>query len=121
MDPLWSCDAELLMAPLNTYGPYGQRNQVDAHWKRCLSFLRIGLSWMRQGVADSSKTLLAWAPIPLRKLESCIRSQSSQQNQRLPWFSKVDLPPPLDRNVPTLGSSASQMRSVSQAGRYCNP
>jgi hypothetical protein len=82
----------------------GQRNQVDAHWERCLSFLRIGLSWMQQCVADSSKTLLAWAPIPLRKLESCIPSQSSQQNQQLPWFSKVDLPPPLDRSVPALVS-----------------
>jgi hypothetical protein len=24
----------------------GPRNQVDVHWERCLSFLRIGLSWM---------------------------------------------------------------------------
>jgi hypothetical protein len=62
------------------------------------------VSWMQQGVADSSKTLLAWAPIPLRKLESCIPSQSSQQNQQLPWFSKVDLPPPLDHSVPALVS-----------------
>jgi hypothetical protein len=43
-------------------------------------------------------------------------SQSSQQNQRLPWFSKVELPPPLDRNVPTLGSSASQLSSVGPSG-----
>ena len=70
---------------------------------------------MQQGVADSSKTLLAWAPIPLRKLEPCIPSQSSQQNQRLPWFLKVDLPPPLDRSVPALVSSASQLRSVGQS------
>ena len=70
-----------------------------------LSLLRQhGLSWMQPCVADSSKTLLAWAPIPLRKLESCIPSQSSQQNQQLPWFSKVDLPPPLDRSVPALVS-----------------
>ena len=83
---------------------YGQRNQVDAHWERSLSFLPIGLSWMQQCAADSSKTLLAWASISLRKLEPCIPSQSSQQNQRLPWFSKVDLPPPLDRSVPALAS-----------------
>jgi hypothetical protein len=43
-------------------------------------------------------------------------SQSSQQNQRLPWFTKVDLPPPLDR----CGQHLSHQRlrgevSVSQA------
>ena len=78
--------------------------QLPLGIKRDYGRLRIGLSWMQQGVADSSKTLLAWAPIPLRKLEPCIPSQSSQQNQRLPWISKVDLPPPLDRSVPALVS-----------------
>jgi hypothetical protein len=77
----------------------GQRTQVDAHMNRCLSFPRIGLSWMQQCVANCSTTL-TWMPIPLRKLKPCIPSQSSQKNQRLPWFSKVGLPPPLDRSVP---------------------
>ncbi len=90
--------------------------QLPLGIKRDYGRLRIGLSWMQQGVADSSKTLLAWAPIPLRKLEPCIPSQSSQQNQGIPWISKVDLPPPLDRSVSALVSSASQARSVGQSG-----
>ena len=93
--------AELYLDPVWNYD---QRNQDDANWQRCLSCLRIGLSWVVQCVADSNKTLLAWAPIPLRKLETCIDSQFIQHKQRLPWFSKVALTPPLDRSLLALVS-----------------
>jgi hypothetical protein len=53
-------------------------------------------------------------------LEPCIPSQSSQKSQPLAWFTEVDLLPHRDRaqgriqgrSVPTLVSSATQIRSV---------
>ncbi|CAK6694700.1 hypothetical protein BBFGKLBO_01696 [Synechococcus sp. CBW1107] len=45
----------------------GLRHQVDPHWRRGMSFVRIGLKWMQQCVAKAGRALLAWMPIPLRK------------------------------------------------------
>ena len=116
--PLLVSSIGVLISSLQGFavGPSGKRNQVDALWERGLSFLRIGLRWMQQCVAESSKTLLTWAPIPLWQLEPCIPSPSSQNNQQLPWFTKVDLQPPLARSVPATVSSASRLRTVGQSG-----
>jgi hypothetical protein len=46
----------------------GQRHRVDPHWKRGLSFARIGLHWLQQSVMATGRALLAWLPMPLRPL-----------------------------------------------------
>ena len=71
----------------------GLRRQVDPHWKRGLSFVRIGLQWLQQAVVHAGRTLLAWIPIPLRDLEPCIPSRGVQRRQKQPWFTRIELPP----------------------------
>ena len=71
----------------------GQRRRVDPHWQRGLSFMRIGLKWLQQCVANAGRALLAWMPIPLRKLEPCIPSRGVERRRRQPWFTRIELPP----------------------------
>ena len=47
----------------------GQRPLVDSHWKRGLSFARIGLHWLQNSVIQAGRALLAWLPIPLQALD----------------------------------------------------
>ena len=77
----------------------GQRPLVDSHWKRGLSFARIGLHWLQQSVITAGRALLAWLPIPLQTLEPCIPSHGVRRRQKEPWFSQVELPPPLQINA----------------------
>ena len=74
----------------------GERRCVDPHWKRGLSFARIGLHWLQQCVTTAGHPLLAWMPIPLQALESCIPSSGVSRRQKQPWFSRIELPPPPD-------------------------
>jgi hypothetical protein len=60
----------------------GQRRRVDPHWKRGLSFARIGLHWLQRSVITASRALLAWLPIPLQTLEPCIPSRGVRRRQR---------------------------------------
>lgn len=71
----------------------GERRRVDPHWKRGLSFARIGLHWLQQSVIASGRMLLAWMPIPLQALEPCIPSRGVRRRQKKPWFSRIELPP----------------------------
>ena len=71
----------------------GLRRQVDPHWKRGMSFLRIGLGALQMVVADATARLMAWLPIPLQELEPCIPSRRAQQTQAQAWFSRIELPP----------------------------
>jgi hypothetical protein len=71
----------------------GLRRQVDPHWKRGMSFLRIGLAALQMAVADAAARLMDWLPIPLQELEPCIPSRKTRRRQARAWFSKVDLPP----------------------------
>ena len=73
----------------------GQRHRVDPHWKRGLSFARIGLHWLQQSVVATGRALLAWLPIPQQTLEPCIPSRGVRKRQKQPWFTRVELPPPL--------------------------
>ena len=79
----------------------GQRHHVDPHWKRGLSFARIGLHWLQQSVMATGRALLAWLPIPLRPLEPCIPSRGVHRRQNEPWFTRVELPPPLPISATT--------------------
>ena len=78
----------------------GQRRRVDPHWKRGMSFLRIGLSWLQQCAANAGYRLLAWRPIPLRQLEPCIPSRGVYRRRKQPWFTSVDLLPQPRHSAP---------------------
>ena len=71
----------------------GLRRQVDPHWKRGMSFLRIGLAALQMVVADATARWMAWMPIPLQDLEPCIPSLRAMQRQAQAWFSRIELPP----------------------------
>ena len=78
----------------------GLRRQVDPHWQRGLSFVRLGLTWLQQSVANAGKPFMAWMPVPLRELEPCIPSLGVQRRQKQPWFTRIELPPRPQRNEP---------------------
>ena len=78
----------------------GERRRVDPHWKRGLSFARIGLHWIQQSVITAGRALLAWMPIPLQALEPCIPSRGVRRRQKRPWFSRIELPPPTHPSDP---------------------
>lgn len=40
----------------------GERRRVDPHWKRGVSFTRIGLHWLQQSVIAARRALLSWMP-----------------------------------------------------------
>jgi len=71
----------------------GLRRQVDPHWRRGMSFLRIGLAALQMIAADAAARLMAWRPIPIQALEPCIPSRKARRQQAQAWFSRVDLPP----------------------------
>ncbi len=70
----------------------GLRRQVDPHWKRGMSFLRLGLRTLQMLASDATARLMAWLPIPLQELEPCIPSRRAQQKQAQAWFSRIELP-----------------------------
>jgi hypothetical protein len=71
----------------------GLRRQVDPHWKRGMSFLRIGLGALQMLASDTTRRLMAWLPIPLQELEPCIPSRKARRKQAQAWFSRIELPP----------------------------
>jgi hypothetical protein len=71
------------------------RRQVDPHWKRGMSFLRIGLAALQMAVVDAAARLMDWLPIPLQDLEPCIPSRKARRKQTQAWFSTVEMPPRL--------------------------
>ncbi len=73
----------------------GLRRQVDPHWKRGMSFLRIGLAALQLAVADTAARLMDWLPIPIQELEPCIPSRRARRRQAQAWFSTVEMPPRL--------------------------
>jgi hypothetical protein len=73
----------------------GLRRQVDPHWKRGMSFLRIGLAALQMAVADATARLMDWLPIPLQDLEPCIPSRKARRRQTQAWFSTIEMPPRL--------------------------
>jgi hypothetical protein len=73
----------------------GLRRQVDPHWQRGMSFLRIGLAALQLAVADAAARLMDWLPIPLQELEPCVPSRKARRKQARAWFSTVEMPPRL--------------------------
>lgn len=67
----------------------GLRQQVDTHWRRGLSYLKIGLRWLR-GVLNKGRVLLS--PVPLLPKDPDPSFASKQAEQRYYdqiWFSRV--------------------------------
>ena len=73
----------------------GLRRQVDPHWKRGMSFLRIGLAALQILVTNAAARLMDWLPIPLHELEPCMPSRRARRRQVQAWFSTVETPPGL--------------------------
>ena len=73
----------------------GLRRQVYPHWKRGMSFLRIGLAALQMAVADAAAKLMDWLPIPLQELEPCVPSRRARSKQAQAWFSTIEMPPRL--------------------------
>jgi len=71
----------------------GLRRQVDPHWKRGMSFLRIGLAVLQMAVADAAAKLMDWLPIPIQELEPCVPSRRARRRQAQAWFSTIEMPP----------------------------
>ena len=71
----------------------GLRRQVDPHWKRGMSFLRIGLAALQMAVADVTTRLMDWLPIPIQELEPCVPSRRARRRQAQAWFSTIEMPP----------------------------
>ena len=67
----------------------GLRQQVDAHWRRGLSYLKIGLRWL-QGVVHKGRTLLSPVPLLPRDLDPCFASKKAEQRYYDQiWFSRI--------------------------------
>jgi len=85
----------VLVSSLQGYGFSlgGLRRQVDPHWRRGMSFVRIGLACLQEVVANAKAQVMAWMPIPLQQLEPCIPSRGVRRRQKQPWFTRIELPP----------------------------
>ena len=61
----------MLAGSLQGYGLSlaGVRRQMDPHWKRGKSFLRLGLGVLHILASNATSRLMAWLPIPLQELE----------------------------------------------------
>jgi hypothetical protein len=67
----------------------GLRRQVDPHWKRGLSYLKIGLNWIH-GVIHKGRELLELVPLFRVDPQPCFASkQAKQRNDERFEFSKV--------------------------------
>jgi hypothetical protein len=71
----------------------GLRRQVDPHWQRGISFVRLGLASLQQVVVDAEAAFMVWMPIPLGQLEPCIPSRGVRRCQKQAWFTQIELPP----------------------------
>ena len=67
----------------------GLRQQVDPHWRRGLSYLKIGLRWLK-GVLHKGRTLLP--PVALLSIDPqpCFASSKAQHEyyDKI-WFSRI--------------------------------
>ncbi len=80
-------------------------------------FLAIGGCAAEFGRLVTGRALLAWPPIPLRPLEPCIPSRVVWRRQNEPWFTRVELPPPVPFTATApMAVEPSRIRSVRQSG-----
>jgi Transposase DDE domain len=67
----------------------GLRQQVDPHWRRGISYLKIGLRWLK-GVLHKGRTLLSPIPLLPKDPQPCFASNRAEQDfyDRI-WFSRI--------------------------------
>jgi hypothetical protein len=67
----------------------GLRQQVDPHWRRGLSYLKIGLRWLR-GVLHKGRQLFAPRPLLPQDPQPCFASKKAEHDfyDRF-WFSRI--------------------------------
>lgn len=67
----------------------GLRQQVDPHWKRGLSYLKIGLRWVQGGIAKH-RPLFDLRPFPSSEPQPCFASAKAYQDfYDQIWFSRI--------------------------------
>jgi hypothetical protein len=67
----------------------GLRRQVDPHWQRGISYLKICLRWL-QGVAHQGRQLLKAVPLLAIDPEPCFASSRAKQEfYDQFWFSQI--------------------------------
>jgi hypothetical protein len=67
----------------------GLRRQVDPHWRRGISYLKIGLRWL-QGVVHKGRLLLSPLPFLPQDPEPCFASNRAEQDfYDLIWFTRI--------------------------------
>ena len=67
----------------------GLRTNVDPHWRRGLSYLKIGLRYLR-GVINKGRTLLVPIPLFYKDPEPCFASKKAQLDfYDSIWFSRI--------------------------------
>ena len=67
----------------------GLRTQVDPHWKRGLSYLKIGLRWLK-GVLHKGRTLFSSVALFYQDAQPCFASKKAKkQYYDAIWFSRI--------------------------------
>jgi hypothetical protein len=67
----------------------GLRQQVDPHWQRGISYLKIGLRWLK-GVLNKGRILLTPVPLFPRDPQPCFASKKAQQDYYDQiWFTRI--------------------------------
>jgi hypothetical protein len=67
----------------------GLRTTVDLHWRRGISYLKIGLRYLR-GVITKGRTLLVPIPLFSREPEPCFASAKAKLDfSDSIWFSRI--------------------------------
>ena len=67
----------------------GLRQTVDPHWKRGLSYLKIGLRWLK-GVLNKGRNLLSPLAFPYQNVQPCFPSKKAKmQYYDDIWFSRI--------------------------------
>ncbi len=67
----------------------GLRQQVDPHWKRGLSYLKIGLRWL-SGVLHKGRSILSLRPLLQEDPQPCFASKKAYQKHcDTIWFSRL--------------------------------
>ena len=73
----WRCKSRLL------------RPQVDPHWRRGLSYLKLGLRWLK-GVLNKGRSLLTPIPLLPKDPQPCFASGKAKQvYYDQIWFSRI--------------------------------
>ena len=67
----------------------GLRRQVDPHWKRGLSYLKIGLRWLK-GVINKGRKLLEPIELLSKDPEPCFSSKKAKERYYdAIWFHRI--------------------------------